>query len=213
MVSRDASASKKQSTPQNTLQSLSWNNDNDYGGASCRLGEYITSCQHILPPFFCNRHKVQEQLQLPGTKCNCQAPSASSAFFAAFSSCAQLDHNLMGCRNKLFFFKSPEWGVGPTWAWHDIREVSVFMKTGEFLLHIFLPDVQVNIFFLLFSWLATKKGELLGILGMGEVTVASSSMVIVCRTNKFTFSKYSTSFMLTLMKNHCNALFRLCVKA
>ena len=95
---------KKQSTPQNTLQSLSWNNDNDYGGASCRLGEYITSCQHILPPFFCNRHKVQVQLQLPGTKCNCQAPSASSAFFAAFSSCAQLDHNLMGCRNKLFFF-------------------------------------------------------------------------------------------------------------
>ena len=42
---------------------MSWNNNNDYG-----LGEYITSCQHILPPF------------LTGTtckyNCNCQAPSA-----------------------------------------------------------------------------------------------------------------------------------------
>ena len=163
----------------------------------------------------CNRNcqapsksaKYQKQMQV---QVQMQAPSAIAGhqmqvvpFFAAHPSCAQLDHNLMGCRNKLFFLKIPEWGVGPTWAWHDIREVSVFMKTGEFLLHISLPHVQVNIFLLLFSLLATKKGELLGILGMGEVTVASSSMVIVCRTNKFTFSKFSNRFMLTPVMNHC----------
>ena len=50
---------------------------------------------------------MQVQVQLLGTKCivqvqvQMQAPSASSAFFVAHPSYAQLDHNLMGSRKKV----------------------------------------------------------------------------------------------------------------